>query len=992
MHWDYSRDREAAYGLTRVATLVDSLRTAYAGNVIVVDAGDMIQGNPMATVFSRPGPGSINPIIDVMNAIGYDAMVLGNHEFNYGIETLDRILDDAEFAILGANVFPEGSSQPIYRSAIVIRRGGVNIGIAGFTTPGAMVWDRANLSGQIDVRPIIPVARTTMAAIADANVDFMITLIHSGFDGPSSYDDRTVGAENVAENLAKIASKPDLVVVGHSHKVIEGTVRFGVHFMQPSNWARGVSVAHVLLIDSGDGNRVAEIRTEHIDMAEIEPNPAITRRLEQAHETVRRWTTSPIASVEGDWSARFARIEDTPVIDFVNEVQRRAAGTQLSATSAFNIAAQLGPNAVTFGDIATLYPYENTLKAVAIDGAALKSYLEQSAAYFNVFEPGAPFADSTIRGYNYDILSGVRYVIDISQPVGSRIRQLTFRGTNVLPTDAFTLAVNSYRQAGGGGYDMFAELPVIYDKGENIRDLLIEAARTIGTLNADDFFVDSWRLAPTEAANAIRQMMGGTFRAGSVTLRILAIAGTEGQAQPAITDWSGDLRVGGFLGTKALMDSVTLTCRCPTIRLDGGNALSGSAIANFSHGRVVVDAFNLLGMRAAVLGMSDIRLDADTLEALAQSADYTFLSSNLVDAETGGTPSWVRPWILADHDGIRVAVAGLTQFDGDESVTTGRYRIEPSEVSLRSTLADIRLSSPDFTILLTDAGLECSGPDCTGDLIDLASQFDSTDINVIIVPGSGVPVNTSVNGITIIAPGTGGRLAIIDFTESPEGASGVSASIETIWADVPSNARLAETIQRHQDATDRIVGRQITTLRTNISRSDEPEYPLGRLIADALKNTARTDAALIPNAHIAADLTRGVLTYGDLFGVLAENQKIVILDISGALLKETLEWVLFDALPSAHVSGVVVTYDPTRTPGRRIRSLRFPDGRRIRDNDTYTLAVPASLHSGEDRYPMLFRSTARELGISELDALASYLRRLPAPIQAPRTPRFTPNR
>ncbi len=991
MHWDYALDQEAPLGLTRVATLVDSLRTLYAGNVVVVDAGDLIQGNPLATVFSQDSSG-INPIIDVMNSIGYDAMTLGNHEFNYGLETLNRILADAEFTVLGANVFPVGSNQPAYRSAIVTRRGGVNIGIAGFTTPGSMIWDRANLAEQLQVRPILPIARTTMTALEDANADLIVVLAHSGLDEPSSYDDQQIGSENVAADLAKIIPAPDIVVVGHSHKVIEESVQFGVHFMQPRNWAGGVSVAHVTLVSEGDANRVVDIRTEHVEMANIEPSAAVTRRLERAHDRVRRWTTSAIASTEGNWSARFARIEDTPIIDFINEVQRRAAGTQLSTTSAFNIDAGLGPNAVTFGDISALYPYENTLRAVLIDGATLREYLEQSAAYFTVFESGTPFVDSTIRGYNYDIVSGVNYTIDVTQPAGSRIRQLTYNGTNVLETDTFTMAVNSYRQVGGGSYDMFKELPVVYDQGENVRDLLIEATRSIGTLNTEDFFAQSWRLMPTEAANAIRQAQGGTFREGSLVLRVMATAGVAGQAQPATAEWSGDLRVGGLLGTKAFMDSAAAQCRCPTLRLDGGNSLSGTAIANFTNGRAIVEGFGLMGTRASALGLSDIQLNADTLQALAASAGYSFLSSNIVSTESGQTPTWIRPWVLVESEGVRIAAVGFTGAAGGEAINTGLYTINGSHERLGSALAELSASTPDFTVLLTDAAISCEGVECSGELVDLASNFDSTQIDFIVAPGSPTPVSTTVNGISIFTTGNGSKVAVVDLMESFDGEIGVSASVETVWADVPSDARMAALIQRHQEATDQIVGQQITTLRTNISRSDEPEYPLGRLVADALRNAARTNAAIIPNSHIAADLERGPLTYGDLFAVLPENQEIVVLEVSGALLKETLEWVLFDALPSAHVAGVRVRYDPERTPGRRIRDLRFPDDRSVQDDERYTLAIPGSLHAGENLFPMLWRSDATRLGISELDALAAYLGRLPAPVQAPRTTRFSSTR
>jgi 5'-nucleotidase len=232
-------------------------------------------------------------------------------------------------------------------------------------------------------------------------------------------------------------------------------------------------------------------------------------------------------------------------------------------------------------------------------------------------------------------------------------------------------------------------------------------------------------------------------------------------------------------------------------------------------------------------------------------------------------------------------------------------------------------------------------------------------------------------------------MAVVDFLRSPDGTRGIAVAIQDLWAGAGENPGLAAMIATNQESADRIVERHIATLRTDISRSDAPEYPLGRLIADAFRNAARTHAAIVPNTHIRDDLPGGELTYGDLFSVLGTNEPILILEIPGSLLEETLEWVLFDAIPSAHVSGLVVRYDPDRTPGQRIRDLRFPDGVEIRDDELYTLAVPASIHAGEDQFPMLFRVEARESGTTELEALASYLQRLPSPVRAPRSQRFT---
>ncbi len=509
MHWDYENDREAPLGLTRAGTAVDSLRRLHPGAVVLVDVGDLMQGNPFATYAATVNPLDPNPVLDALNFLQYDAATPGNHDFDFGLDRFSKAVDAATFAYVSANVYRLPRDTFALQPTVTVRRGDVSIGITGFTTPGVMVWDRAQLGDRIRVRRILPQARAALEALSGA--DLSVALIHSGLDGASSYDTTGVGPENVAAALATLPVKPDLVVVGHSHRQIRDTVIAGVHFVQPLPWARSMAVAHVWLVrreggtGKGEGWRVARIRGDQVSLASVTPDPGLTRRLQTVHEQVRTWAGAPIAQTDDEWAARYARAEDTPIIDLVNEVQRRAAGAQLSATAAFNPQAGFGPGSVRLRDIAALYPYENTLKAVRIDGATLVRYLERSAAYFRGFTPDGRVINDSIPGFNYDIVSGVSYAIDLTRPLGSRIIQVTYQGRLVQPSDTFRLALNDYRQGGGGGFDMLRGLTVVYDRGESIRDLLVEAVRNAGTLRASDYFTDSWRIIPPEARERLRR-------------------------------------------------------------------------------------------------------------------------------------------------------------------------------------------------------------------------------------------------------------------------------------------------------------------------------------------------------------------------------------------------------------------------------------------------------------------------------------------------------
>ena len=722
-HWDYLNDREAPWGLTRAATVVDSLRAAYPGRVIVVDVGDLTQGSPFATYFATESQVEPHPVVGALSAVGYDVATLGNHDFNYGLETLWRALRAAAFPIVSANVYRLPRDTFAFQPEVILQRGGVRVGVTGFTTPGVMVWDRENVAGGVVVRPILPAAESAMRRLDLAGADLRVAAIHSGLDLPSSYDTTGVGAENVAAQLAGLPVKPHVVLAGHSHARIVDSVIDGVHFLQPAPWARSMAVAHVWLVKDANGRfRVERVAGEELPLGEVRPHQAVSRRLEQAHRTVREWVGTPLATSEGDWSAQLARAQDTPVIDFVNEVQRRASGADLSATAAFSTGVGLGPGAVNLRHVAAVYPYENMLKAVRIDGGTLKDYLEQSAAYFRTFRSGEPVFNDSVPGYNYDIVSGVEYVLDLTQPVGSRVRQLIWRGRLVQPTDTFTLALNSYRQGGGGNFAMLRDLPVVYDRWEDVRDLIVAFVRRAGVLRAADYFVRSWSIVPSDAQSAVRAAFDPT-----------------GPAQ-------------------------------------------------------------------------------------------------------GPSPADSAPSLFAVRDTLRPA--------------------PPPEPE--PPIASVKL-----------------------------------------------PVERG--------PG---------------------------------------------------------------------EHPLGRLIADARRNGARAHFAIVQNAAIGGDIPAGPVTRGQLLEVLPDDEPLARLTVPGEVLRAVLEHVLAESEPIAHVSGLEVWYDPGRPAGRRVRRVRLPDGRDVRGDGTYTLAVSTAVADGAAGFVMLSGATREDTGVTDVAALVAYLQRLPQPAEAPVADRF----
>ena len=245
--------------------------------------------------------------------------------------------------------------------------------------------------------------------------------------------------------LARIPDAPDLVIVGHTHNELRDSLIGRTHFTQPNFWAQSLSVTHVLFERVGNGRwKVISVNPQLVPLADVPVNQRIQNLLAGPGDDARRWLGAPIGRATAPMLARYGRAGPTPLIGFIQAVQQKVTGAQLSAASDFRLESGFNAGDISRGEVAGVYPYENTLKAIRITGAQLRAYLENSARYYSLRD-GKIGIDPAIAGYNFDMVSGVGYDMDLSQPVGSRIRNLQYKGRDVAPADSFTMAINSYR-------------------------------------------------------------------------------------------------------------------------------------------------------------------------------------------------------------------------------------------------------------------------------------------------------------------------------------------------------------------------------------------------------------------------------------------------------------------------------------------------------------------------------------------------------------------
>jgi 2',3'-cyclic-nucleotide 2'-phosphodiesterase / 3'-nucleotidase / 5'-nucleotidase len=977
--WDYAGQRPFAGGLARVATVVDSLRARYPGQVLLADAGDLLQGDPFASYFARVAPPGPSPVIEAMNLTGYDVATPGNHDFDWGLAALKQAVADARYPYVSGNIFVRASDALLYPAYRVLLRQGVRIAVTGLTTPGVMVWDREQLDGKIRVGPLMATAARTLEAMR-RDADVAVVLIHGGMDGPSSYDTTGVGPEDDAATLASLHIRPDVVVVGHSHREMRDSVIGGVHFVQPRPFGASVSVVHLDLVREAGRWRITRIRADLVPTGSVTPSPRLTERLRAEHDSVAAWVATPIGLALGPMRAGAARAQPTPVLEFVNQVLRRKSGADLSATPAFDLRAGFDPDTIRVADVLALYPFDNTLRAVRVSGAQLKAYLEWSARYFQVDPVGRVSINDSVPGYNYDVVSGAHYEIDLRRPVGDRIQRLTVRGRGVQPADSFTLALNSYRQTGAGGYDMLRGAPVVYDKGENIPDLLIAAVRRQSPIDPAQYAAQDWAVVPEASARAVRALFGVAEKPApvgardTVVLRVLTTGDLHGAVLP------------GAVALGAAMDSLAAECGCQTLRLDAGDAMQGTPLADEAAGRPVVEVLNHLGYAAAALGDHDFDWSLDVLRRRAGESRYPWLAANLFDSATGRRPEWAVPYRILPVGGMSVAVIGYITAETKVVLAPERtrgLRFGEGELTIHDVLGEVAARKPALTILLAHAGGACDSVVCTGEIVRLADELRGKGVDLIVAGHTHQVWATRVEGIPIVEAGSrGSSVGVADLVKTPAGGLEFRTRIAPVGTGrVTREPGLRAAIEKYRRLSDSLDARPIAMIKRPLLRTGA-QFPLGGLVAEARRNLLRADVGLVPNQDIQADLPAGSATYARLSAVQPDRRNLVRLTLTGAQLRSLLEQVLAGgAGPVAHVAGLQVRYDPRRPAGRRVQSVTFQGGRKLRPEARYTLATDEATAAGDGGYALLRELPSERDGYLDVEAVAAFLRRLPQPVE-----------
>lgn len=509
VNYDYYQDKPVeTLGLAKTAVLIEKAKKENP-NVLLVDNGDTIQGTPLGTYKAIVDPvekGEQHPMYAALQALGFEAGTLGNHEFNYGLDYLNRVIETAGLPIVNANVLDPATGKFIYQPYKIIEKTftdtqghltTVKIGVTGIVPPQILNWDKANLEGKVVVRDSVEAIRDIIPEMRKAGVDITLVLSHSGI-GDDKYEK---GEENEGYQIASLPGV-DAVVTGHSHAEFPSGNGTGFYEKYPgvdgvNGKINGTPVTmagkygdHLGVIDLKlnytDGKWKVTDSKGSIRKVDTKSNVADQRVIDiakESHQGTINYVRQQVGTTTAPITSYFSLVKDDPSVQIVNNAQLWYAKQELAGTPEANLpilSAAAPFKAGTRGDataytdipagpiaiknVADLYLYDNVTAILKVNGAQLKEWLEMSAGQFNTIDPNNSqpqnLVNTDYRTYNFDVIDGVTYEFDITQPNkydregklanpnASRVRNLKYQGKEIDPNQEFIVVTNNYRSNG----------------------------------------------------------------------------------------------------------------------------------------------------------------------------------------------------------------------------------------------------------------------------------------------------------------------------------------------------------------------------------------------------------------------------------------------------------------------------------------------------------------------------------------------------------------
>lgn len=479
----YNDNSYRSQGLAKMATLIKDIRKSREV-VLLIDNGDLIQGTPLTYHYCKIGNEEVNPMIKILNYLNYDAMVVGNHEFNYGQEVLFSAQNDSEFPWLAANIINESNGKCAFGTPYIIKQleCGIKIGVLGITTQYIPNWEDEKYIKGLSFRDAVKATEEQVKHLREnEHVDVVIVSYHGGFE-KDIHNSGTAGkltGENQAYEICEKVPGIDVLLTGHQHKVIENKFINNVLTLQPGSHGRYIGIVNIVMKYS-DGWKIKSKSSRVTPVKDALEDSGVTSLIRPYEIKTQQWLDKTIGIIKGGMEIENplqARLKESPLAEFLNRVQMKASGADISCVSLFIEDVKGFKENVTMRDIVSNYIYPNTLRVLRVKGNDIKAALERSAGYFEKYN-GKEIKVKKKEGinafqpYNYDMWEGIEYKINISKDEGERIEELKYNGKPLDMDGEFEIVMNNYRAAGGGEYKMFKGKPVVKDIPIDVSELI----------------------------------------------------------------------------------------------------------------------------------------------------------------------------------------------------------------------------------------------------------------------------------------------------------------------------------------------------------------------------------------------------------------------------------------------------------------------------------------------------------------------------------------
>jgi len=1095
--YDYFKDAPVTnYGLAKTATLIEQARSEEA-NSMLFDAGDTIQGNPLASYVAKVnklGPNDTHPIYKAMNYLKYDAGIVGNHEFNYGLDYLKDVQEEVQFPIVNANIYKDDhdtnpdndvnyfTPYQILDKTIKDDSGNehvIKVGVIGFAPPQIMQWDKDNLTGNVITKDIVSQANKFIPQMKADGADVIVAIAHSGCDIAAEGQEE---AENAVYDLTKVPGI-DAMLFGHAHLNFPGDASFsgkagidntkgtinGVQAVEAGFWGNNLGVLDLALVQDTAGKwTVDKANSKSVNRpvsADTASDAKIVSDAQAVHDQTLAYVRGKIGTTEIPMHSFFTRVMDDASTQIVNNAQmdyvkKAIANTEykdypvLSAAAPFKggrggVAdyTNIAKGDVTIKSAADLYLFDNTLKAVEVTGDQVKRWIEESAKQFNTIDPNKAenqdLLDYDFRPYNYDVLDGVKYEIDVTKPKGERVVNLRMMdGTPVQMDQKFIVATNNYRAGGSGGLAELKNAKVVVDSPFENRQILMDYISAKGTINpvADN----NWKIAPIGGvakvvfhsapdANAylnqqpdVKDLGTSTTKAGyelyeldqNVHVQLLGINDFHGQLDTwrSIKDSTGKVvdYSGGIEFLSAYLKQRETANPANTLMIQAGDLVGASPpVSALLQDEPTIRFMNEIGMDVGTIGNHEFDEGVVEMKRLIHGGDHPktaqyeakygkftgstmdYIVANVVDENTN--EPILPPYNIKEVDGVKIGFIGVVTKDTPTIVT-------PSGVA-GVKFTDEVTAINKYAKELTDQGVKTivvlahnpgssktDGTGATGQVVDMAKAVDPA-VDVIYGAHDHKYLNTNVDGKVLVQSWSyGTAFSDIDLTIDPATGDVIKDQtkaevVDTLHSKITPDAKIKAELDGYQEDIKPVVSQVVGSTSAPITNAANAsgESALGNLIADGMRAVTHTQLGFMNSGGIRNPLPEGTITWGDLFKVQPFGNDLVKMTVTGDQIRTLLNQQ-FQAPPSYNkimaISGLSYTWTDSQPYGSKVLDIYLEDGSLINPMANYSISVNNFMADGGDGFTVLKSGKNRVTDVVDLEGFVQYFKSLPQPVSA----------